>query len=64
MNAIELNGTSMLAPYGQLSLLKLGTKVGDPKFTAPLGTEIQGPPIPAPQGAVRTVIRRKAQAQA
>lgn len=62
MNIHKLSGTTLLAPYGQLSLLKLGTKVGESKFAAPMGTCLQSPPIPAPQGAVRTVMRRKAQA--
>lgn len=66
----RLQAPCMLTPYGQARFVHLGTKVGDGKllvdagFTAPAGPELQGPPIGAPQGSGRTVIRRKAQAQA
>jgi hypothetical protein len=68
MNTSGLKVTKMLAPYGQASFLKLITKVGvDPKFTAPARVDFQGPPTRYSEGVValgRTVVRRKAAAQA
>ena len=67
MNTSGLKVTKMLAPYGKASFLKLITKVGDPKFTAPVRADFQGPPTRYSEGVVaigRTVVRRKAAAQA